>query len=99
MKTNILFLRSGNNGKLANFIQKKMRPLIEKYDWLIKANVVIKNEKDQASKGKICEIELSVPGPRIFASSENESYEAAVADTISVLERQLQKRKATFNAH
>lgn len=99
MKTNIQFLHSANNGKLADFIQKKMKPLMEKYDWLIKANVVIKNEKDQTFKGKICEIEISAPGPRIFASSNNESHEAAVVDTISVLERQLQKRKAKFNAH
>ena len=42
---------------------------------------------------KICEIELSLPGPRVFASSKENNYELAVKNTISDLEIQLKKRK------
>ena len=41
----------------------------------------------------ICEIRLSMPGPRVFASTNAETFEAALAETISDLENQLEKRK------
>jgi putative sigma-54 modulation protein len=42
---------------------------------------------------------LSLPGPRIFATSNERNYELAVKETISDLEKQLKKRKETFKTH
>ncbi|HZJ37050.1 MAG TPA: HPF/RaiA family ribosome-associated protein [Gillisia sp.] len=44
-------------------------------------------------------MKLSVPGPQIFAESNEESFEAAIAETVSDLERQLSKRKAQMKSH
>ena len=50
-------------------------------------------------KGFICNIRLSVPGPQVFAESNETSFEAAIAETVSDLDRQLSKRKAQMNTH
>ena len=60
---------------------------------------ILKKEHDPKGKGKICKIELSAPGPRIFATSNEETYENAVKRTIKDLEKQLKKRKEMFHAH
>ena len=65
----------------------------KKYEWIIKADVSYTLEKDPKGKGKICDIELSLPGPRIFASSNEESFEAATDETIRDLAIQLKKYK------
>ncbi len=81
------------------FAIKKLNKLSKRYDWIIKAQVTFKIENDPRNKGRICEIELSVPGPRIFASSVAENFELATDETISDLEKQLSKRKATMRPH
>jgi len=44
-------------------------------------------------------MEVSAPGPRIFATSNEETYENAVKKTIKDLEKQLKKRKQNFTKH
>ena len=78
---------------------KKLNKLFKKYDWIITANVFFKHEKGSIGKGKICEIRLSVPGPRIFASSDEESFEKATDETIKDLKRQLKTRKGEMYPH
>ena len=59
----------------------------------MKAEVFYKLEKDPKGKGKICEIQLSLSGPRIFAVSNEESFQEATDETINDIEKQLEKRK------
>ncbi len=99
MKTQIQFIHTKVNPTIEEFIQDKLRQLSEKYPWLIRADVIIKEENDPTPKGKISEIRLSAPGPLIFASSDEESFEASVAETIRDLEKQLKKRKGKMNPH
>lgn len=99
MKTHIQFIRTPVNPDLEGLIRNKIKNLSEKYDWLIRADVILKEENDPTPKGKICEIRLSAPGPRIFASSDEESFEASVAETVRDLEVQLKKRKGKINPH
>jgi len=42
---------------------------------------------------------LSISGPRIFASSQEENFELAAKKTTLELEKQLEKRKAVLMAH
>ena len=44
-------------------------------------------------------MELSLAGPRIFASSNEKNYELAVKQTISDLEKQLKKRKGVLKPY
>jgi putative sigma-54 modulation protein len=46
--------------------------------------------------GNICDMEVSLPGPKLFATSNEKNYEMAIKETISDIERQLKKRKAKF---
>lgn len=97
MESTIQFVQTGTNETAKQLVLEKIEQLSKKYAWLIRADVFFKEEKDTNGRGKICEIRLSCPGPRIFASSNEESFEAAVAETIRDLEIQLEKRKSEMN--
>lgn len=93
MKQQIQFVQTKKSDYLEDLVMEGLDTMGEKFDWVIRADVFFKEEKGTYGKGKICEIRLSVPGPRIFASSNEESFEAAIAETIQDLNRQLKKRK------
>jgi putative sigma-54 modulation protein len=99
MKVTVQFLNVEKSPYVEELLMKKLNKLFKKYEWIIKANVFYKLEKDSVGKGKICEIRLSVPGPRIFASSDEESFEKATDETIKDLKRQLKTRKGEMNPH
>jgi putative sigma-54 modulation protein len=84
---------------LNTFTEEKLSKLFNRYEFLISATVRFKHDDNSHAKGKICDIELSLPGPRIFATSDEGRYEVAVRETISDLERQLKKRKETYKTH
>jgi putative sigma-54 modulation protein len=99
MESIIQFVQTEADNTAKKLVLEKIEQLSKKYDWLIRADVFFKEEKDTYGKGKICEIRLSCPGPRIFASSNEASFEASVAETIRDLEVQLEKRKSEMNTH
>ncbi len=99
METHIQFVKMPVSENLQDFIQKKLDKLYKKHDWLIKAQIYIKYENTPTPKGKICEIVLNQPGPQIFASSNEDNYQLAVKNTISDLEKQLNKRKQIMMSH
>jgi putative sigma-54 modulation protein len=47
----------------------------------------------------IRKIQLSSPGPRIFAKSNTDNFEKAAAETLSELKRKLRKRKEILQGH
>ena len=81
---------------MSAYVTKKLQKIAKKYHWVIKADVFFKQENDPTEKGHICEMELSLPGPKIFAFSNEKNYEMAVKETIKDLDKQLKKRKAKF---
>lgn len=99
MTINIQFVNLDHSDSLAEFTKEKLNKMAEKYDWLISADVFFKEEGSNPEKGKICNIKLSMPGPQIFATSDEKNYEMSVKETISDLEIQLKKRKQTFMTH
>lgn len=99
MNVHIQYVKMPVSDTMSQYTEEKLQKLARKYEWVITANVHFKQEPDPSGGGKICEMELSLPGPKIFATSNEKNWEMAVKETISDLERQLKKRKATFNAH
>ncbi|WP_282136600.1 ribosome hibernation-promoting factor, HPF/YfiA family [Seonamhaeicola maritimus] len=99
MTINIQYVHIGNSEAMNDYVTEKLENLHKKFDWIIKAEVHFEVEQNAKQKGKICKIELSVPGPRIFARSNEDQYEEAVKRTIKDLETQLKKRKQVFNSH
>ena len=82
-----------------NYVTEKLNRLYKKYEWIIKAEVHFGVEHNAKEKGKICKIDLSAPGPRLFASSDEDNYEDAVKRTIKDLEIQLKKRKKIYKTY
>ncbi len=99
MTINIQYVKMPTSEAMNEFVEKKLKKLGEKYEWLIRADVSFKLENNNYGKGNICEMELSLPGPKIFATSTKETFEAAAKETISDIEKQLKKRKAKFTTH
>ena len=99
MTINIQYVKMLTSESMTEIVSKKLNKLGNKYEWIINANVFFKLENDTAGKGNICEIELSIPGPKIFASSKEKNFELAAKNTISDIEKQLRKRKSTFIQH
>ncbi|MUP42805.1 HPF/RaiA family ribosome-associated protein [Christiangramia aestuarii] len=93
------FVNIDKSNNLEAFTQKKLNKIENKYDWVVRANVYFKKDENQKPNGHIAEIRLSAPGPEIFAQSNESSFEAAVAETVSDLERQCGKRKAKMSTH
>ncbi len=99
MTINFQYIQMPTSEAMNVLMTNKLKKLGRKFDFIIRADVFFKLEKDPTGQGKICEIRLSVPGPRIFAKSNQDDFEKAAANTIKELEAQLQKRKNVFRKH
>lgn len=99
MTINFRYVNVDVSETLNAFTEEKLSKLFNRYEFLIGATVRFKHDENSHDKGKICDIELSLPGPRIFATSDEAKYEVAVRQTIKDLETQLKKRKEVFNTH
>ncbi len=86
--------------RLENLAEKKIDKLLDKYDFIIRADVFFKSEHDSDhTKGKICNIRLSIPGPLLFAEASHDSFEASIAEAVDDLGRQLARRKEKMRSH
>ena len=100
MMINIQYVNMATSEAMNEYVTGKLEKLAKKYDWIINAQVHFRVEHDsKKQKGRVCKIELSVPGPRIFAESYEINYEVAVKNTLKDLETQLKKRKQTFQTY
>ncbi|MET2985649.1 HPF/RaiA family ribosome-associated protein [Aureibaculum conchae] len=99
MEVIVQFVKMPTSETMETFVRERLEKLEKKYDWIIKADVFYKLENDPTGKGKICDIRLSLPGPRIFATSDEKSWEAATDETIRDIEKQLKKRKSNMATH
>ncbi len=93
------FVNVEKSSNLESFTQKKLDKIENKYNWIVRANVYFKRDENQKPNGYITEIRLSAPGPEIFAQSNENSFEASIAETASDLERQCSKRKSKMSTH
>ena len=88
------------SNRLEIMAAERIDKLFDKYDFIIRADVFFKTENtSDPETGMICNIRLSIPGPRLFAESSTSAFEASIAKSTEDLERQLQKRKAKMKAH
>jgi putative sigma-54 modulation protein len=99
MTINFRYVNVDVSETLNTFTEEKLSKLFDRYEFLIGATVRFKQDENSHDKGKICDMELSLPGPRIFATSNESNYEVAVRETISDLDKQLKKRKEIFKTH
>ncbi len=99
MTVNFQYVDLDVSETLNTFTKAKLSKLFNRFDFLISATVRFKSDDNFHDAGKICDVELSLPGPRIFATSNEANYEVAVRETLNELDRQLKKRKDVFKTH
>ncbi|MFL1895289.1 ribosome hibernation-promoting factor, HPF/YfiA family [Aquimarina sp. W85] len=100
MKLNFEYHDVTASKRLEQLAQEKLDKLENKYDFIIRGDVFFKTENTSSDEtGMICSIRLSAPGPRLFAESNSKNFEAALAETVNDLQRQLSKRKEKMNTH
>ncbi len=97
MTINIQYQQMPASEALSERITRNLHKLNDKYNFVIHARVLFRQENDSTGQGKVCEVELSGPGPRIFAKSDTDDFEKAAAATLNDLERQLRKQKEKFD--
>ena len=93
MEIHVQFVKMQTSEAMEAYVIKKLEKLSNKHDSIIRADVFYKLENDPKGKGKICEIQLSQYGPKIFASSNDKYFEAATDETLNDLKKLLNKRK------
>ena len=96
MTINMQYVQMPESESLSAIVTRNLQKLAHKYQFIIRADVFFKMGNGADGNDKICEIQLSAPGPRIFAKSTEDDFEKAAAETISDLERQLRRRKEKF---
>ncbi|QLG46949.1 ribosome hibernation-promoting factor, HPF/YfiA family [Costertonia aggregata] len=86
--------------RLEALAEKKINKLVDKYDFIVRADVFFKKENTSSPEtGMICNIRLSAPGPRLFADASKSSFEASITESTDELERQLRKRKDKMKSY
>ena len=96
MTINMQYVQMQESESLSEIVTRNLQKIAHKYQFIIRADVFFKQGQSKDGKDKICEIQLSAPGPRIFAQSTETNFEKAAAETVHDLERQLRKRKEKF---
>jgi putative sigma-54 modulation protein len=86
--------------RLESLATEKLEKLAKKYEMIIRADVFFKQENTSSDEtGMICNIRVSVPGPRIFAEASHDNFEEAIAESVRDLDRQLAKKKGKMQSH
>jgi putative sigma-54 modulation protein len=79
--------------KLVDFIDAKVKKLIQFHEGIIGTEVFLRLENDQSDENKVAEIRLDIPGSDIFAKKKTKSFEESTDNAIEALKRQLAKHK------
>lgn len=93
MDINIHSIHFDADKKLIDFINTKVKKLIQFYDNIISAEVFLRVEKDSGPDNKLAEIRLDIPGNDVFAKKKSKSFEESIDNTVDALKRQLTKVK------
>ena len=88
------------SSRLEQIATEKINKLVDKYDFIIRADVFFKTENTSSLEtGMICNIRVSAPGPRLFAEASHADFETSIQDAAKNLDRQLKKRKEKLKSH
>lgn len=79
--------------KLIDFINAKIKKLIQFSDNILGVEVFLRLEKDQSAENKVAEIRLDFPGSDIFAKKKTKSFEESVDNALDAIKRQITKFK------
>ena len=81
------------DAKLLAYIDRKLSKLDSFFGRIIDAKVILKLENTGQVKDKIAEIQVNIPGVRLFTCETKKTFEASIAAGVDNLKRQLKKHK------
>ncbi|HTA81879.1 MAG TPA: ribosome-associated translation inhibitor RaiA [Bacteroidia bacterium] len=84
------------NGQLQEYVNKKVVKLAHINERLIWSNVLLKLDKSDTDENKVCEIKIHAPKEDLFAKCRCTTFEDAVTETIHALEKQMRKKKTSW---
>ena len=93
MKIKIQTVHFDADQRLEEFVNERLDKLMVRYKKVIRADVTLRLNKDEAQDNKIAEIRLEVPGSNLFVKKQSKSFEEAADSAVEVLLRQLEKYK------
>lgn len=85
--------------RLEGIAKEKLENLHKKFDFVHRADVFFKTQNRTDDAEQICDIRLSMPEPRLFASTNAETFEAAIGETVRDLEDQLRKHREKMKSY
>lgn len=86
--------------RLEDYTKQKLDKLKDRFQDVIRADVFFKTENTTSNEtGRICNIRLSLPGPRVFTEANNVDFIESINEATSELKRMLTKRKEKFQSH
>ena len=96
MKINIQSIAFTLRKEVSDFIQNKVRKLSRFYNQIIGVEVCLKVDKSNTRDNKVCTIRLIIPGNDMLSAAQCKTFEAATAQAVAVLERQIERRKTKY---
>lgn len=93
MNIKVHSIRFDADARLLEFINLKIRKLMQYYDDIIGAEVFLRLDKSQDLENKVVEIRLLLPGNELFAKKQSKTFEEATDQSVEALRRQIMKHK------
>lgn len=93
MDIKIHSIRFDADTKLLDFINAKVRKLIQYFDDIIGAEVFLRLEKSQDLENKVVEIRLNLPLNELFAKKQSKTFEESTDLAVEALRKQILKHK------
>ena len=93
MDIKIHSIRFDADTKLLDFINMKVRKLIQYFDDIIGAEIFLRLDKSQDLENKVVEIRLTLPGNELFAKKQSKTFEESTDLSVEALRRQIMKYK------
>jgi putative sigma-54 modulation protein len=98
MKINIRGIALTLRKDVSDFIQSKVEKLTRFYREIIAIEVSLKIDKSDTRANKLCSIRLIIPGYDMLSGARGKTFEAATAQAVEALERQIERRKTRIIA-
>ena len=99
MKIIYEYTNVSQSDRLEAFVQEKLDNLAKKYTFIIRGDVFLKKENKSDDTGHVCGIRVSAPGPRLYASSDEKSFEEAISKSVRDLSDQLERTKSKMKSY
>ena len=81
------------NVKLIEFINSKLKKLIQFYIDILGAEVFLRLDRAEGLENKVVEIRLTIPGNELFAKKNSKTFEESTDLCVEALRRQIRKHK------